>query len=86
MFNTTVTNKDLQPQPLHGIPMNSYPEQMPPHVVSAWQISALDTVGPSELLPRQSNPYVDHPVFPTGQSGAAPGPPCDAPIVANTTE
>jgi hypothetical protein len=42
-------------------------------------------VEPSELLSGQSDPYVDRPVFPAGQFGAAPGPPRGAPIVANTT-
>jgi hypothetical protein len=45
----------------------------------------LDTVGPSELLPRQSGPYADRPAFPARQSRTAPGLSRGAPIIANTT-
>jgi hypothetical protein len=42
-------------------------------------------VGPSELLPGPSDPYADRPTFYAGLSGAVPGLPRGAPIMANTT-
>jgi hypothetical protein len=41
-------------------------------------------VGPSELLHGQSDRYTNRLAFPARQSGATPGPPHDAPVVANT--
>jgi hypothetical protein len=84
MSNTSATNGDSQPQPLYGMPMNSYPGQIPLPPSLLGRSAPLDTVGPSELLPGQSNPYADRPAFPVGQSGTTPGPPRGAPIVANT--
>jgi hypothetical protein len=42
MSNTSATNWDSQQQPLYGIPMNSYPGQIPPPstAIPAWQIGA----------------------------------------------
>jgi hypothetical protein len=85
MSNTSATNGDSHPQPLYGMPMNSYPGQIPPPLSPLGRSSPLDTVGPSELLPVQSIPYVDRLAFPTEQSGTAPGLPRGAPIIANTT-
>jgi hypothetical protein len=84
MSNTSVTNGDSQPQPLYGMPMNSYPGKIPPLPSLLDRSAPLDTVGPSELLPRPSSPYTDHSAFPAGQSGAAPGPPRGTPIATNT--
>jgi hypothetical protein len=50
---------------------NSYPGQIPLSSSLFGELAPLDTVGPSELLPRQSAPYIDHPTFSAGQSGAA---------------
>jgi hypothetical protein len=58
---------------------------MPPPLSLLGRLASLDTVRPSELLPGRSGPYANHSAFLAGQSGAAPGPPYDAPIVANTT-
>jgi hypothetical protein len=85
MSNTSATNGDLQHQPLYGMPMNSYPGQIPPLSSLLGRSTPLDTVGPSELFPGESGPYADCPAFPVGQSGATLGPPRGAPIVANTT-
>jgi hypothetical protein len=85
MSNTSATNGDSQPQPLYGMPMNSYPEKIPPLPSLFGKSAPLDTVGPSKLLPGQSGPYADRPAFPTGQSGTAPGLLHGAPIIANTT-
>jgi hypothetical protein len=68
------------------MPMKSYPGQIPPLSSLLGRSTPLDTVGPSELLLEQSVPYADRLAFPVGQSGAAPGLPRGAPIVANTTE
>jgi hypothetical protein len=86
MFNRSATNGDSQPQPLYGMPINSYPGQIPPPPSLLGRSVPLDTVGPSKLWPGQFGPYADRPAFPVGQSGAAPGPPRGAPIIANTTE
>jgi hypothetical protein len=67
------------------MPMNSYRGQIPPSPSLHGRLVPLDTVKPFELLPGQSDPYTDRPAFPAGESGARPGPPCGAPIVANTT-
>jgi hypothetical protein len=84
MPNTSATNGDSQPQPLYGMPMNSYSGKIPPPSLLGRSVP-LDTVKPSELLPGPSCPYADHLAFPAGQSGAAPGPPRGAPISANMT-
>jgi hypothetical protein len=61
MSNTSATNGDLQPQPLYGVPMNSYPGQVPPPPSLLGRLTPLNTVGPSELLPRPSGPYANRP-------------------------
>jgi hypothetical protein len=71
MSNISATNGDSQPQPLYGMPMNSYPRQIPPLSSLLDRSVPLDTVRPSELLPGQSGPYADRPDFPVGQSGTA---------------
>jgi hypothetical protein len=81
MSNTSATNRDSQFQPL----MNSYPGQIPPRSSLLGRSAPLDTVGPFEILPGPFGPYVDRPAFPAGQSAAAPGPPCSAPIATNMT-
>ena len=47
MSNTSATNGDLQPQPLYGMPMNSYPGQVPPLSSLLGRSASLNTVGPS---------------------------------------
>ena len=64
MSNTSATNGDLQPQPLYGMPMNSYPGQVPPPPSLLGRSVPLDMVGLSELLPGQSGSYTDRPAFP----------------------
>jgi hypothetical protein len=71
MYNTSATNRDSQPQPLYGMPMNSYPRQIPPPTSLIGRSVPLDTVEPSKLLPGPFGPYADHSAFPAGQSGAA---------------
>jgi hypothetical protein len=56
MSNTSATNGDSQPHPLYGMPMNSYPGKISPPPSLLGRSAPLDTVGLSELLPRQSNP------------------------------
>jgi hypothetical protein len=85
MSNTSATNGDSQPQPLYGMLMNSYPGQIPPLSSLLSRSASLDAVGPSELLLGQPGPYADRPTFHDGQFGTAPGLPCGAPIIANTT-
>jgi hypothetical protein len=85
MSNTSVTNGNSQPQPLYGMPMNSYRGQIPPSSLLG-RLAPLATVGPSELLPGQSGPYADRTAFPAGQSGTTLGPPREAPIIENTTD
>jgi hypothetical protein len=68
MSNTSATNGDLQPQPLYGMPMNSYLGQVLPPPSLLGRSAPLNTVGPS-------GPYVDRPACSAGQSGAALGPP-----------
>jgi hypothetical protein len=75
MSNTSTTNGDLQAQPLYGMPMNSYPGQVPPPPSLLGRSAPLNTVGLSELLPGPSSPYADRPACSAGQSGAALGPP-----------
>jgi hypothetical protein len=83
--NTSATNGDSQPQPLYGMPVNYYPGQIPPPPSLLSRSAPLDTVGPSELLPGQSDPYADRPALPAGQSGTVPRLPHGALIIANTT-
>jgi hypothetical protein len=59
MSNTSATNGDSQPQPLYGMPMNSYPGQVPPSPTLLGRSAPRDTVGPSELLPGQCGAYAD---------------------------
>jgi hypothetical protein len=68
------------------MPMNSYLGKIPPPPLLLGRSVPLDTIRPSKPLLGQSNPYADRPVFPAGQFGAALGPPCGVPIVANTTK
>jgi hypothetical protein len=75
MSNTSATNGDLQPQPLYGMSLNSYPGQVPPPPYLLGRSAPLNTVGPSELLPRPFGLYTDRPVCSAGQSGVALGPP-----------
>jgi hypothetical protein len=75
MSNTSATNGDLQPQPLYGMPTNSYPGQVPPPPSLFGRSAPLNAVGPSELLPGPSGPYTDRPACSAGQSGATLGPP-----------
>jgi hypothetical protein len=49
MSNTLETNGDSQPQPLNGMPMNSYLEQIPPPSSLLGRSMPLDTVGPSNF-------------------------------------
>jgi hypothetical protein len=86
MSNTSTTNGYLQPQPLYGMPMNSYPGQVPPPPSLLGRSATLDAVEPSEHLPGPSEPYADRSAFYAGQSGAVPGIPRGAPIMANTTD
>jgi hypothetical protein len=85
MSNTSATNGDSQPQPLYGMPMNSYPGQIPPPSSLLGRSVPLDTVGPSELLPRQFGPYTERLAFRVRQSGTEPGLPRGSLIIANTT-
>jgi hypothetical protein len=66
MSNTSATNGDSQLQPLYGIPMNSYPGQMPPPSSLLGRSAPLNTVGSSKLLPGPSDPYVDRPACSAG--------------------
>jgi hypothetical protein len=79
MSNTSATNGDLQPQPLYGMPINSYPGQVPPPPFLLGRSATLDAVGPFE-------PYADRPAFYSGQSGAISVLPRGAPIMMNTTD
>jgi hypothetical protein len=54
MSNTSAINGDLQPQPLYGMLMNSYPGQVPPLPSLFGRSMPLNTVGPSVLLPGPS--------------------------------
>jgi hypothetical protein len=56
MSNTSATNGDSQPQPLYGMPMNSYPGQIPPPSSLLGRSPPLDMVGPSD-------PYVERSAF-----------------------
>ena len=55
--------------------MNSYLGQVPPPPSLLGRSAPLNTVGPSELLPRPFGLYTNRPACSTGQSGAALGPP-----------
>jgi hypothetical protein len=79
MSNTSAINGDSQPQPLYGMPMNSYPGQNTTTVVPAWQIGA---PGHGRTVQDFAQTVT---AFPDGQSGTASGLPCGAPITANTT-
>jgi hypothetical protein len=75
MSDASATNGDSQPQPLYGMPMNSYAGQIQPLPSLLGRSAPLNTVGPSEPLPGPSGPYADRPACSAGQSGAALGPP-----------
>jgi hypothetical protein len=51
MTNTLETNGDSHPQPLYGMPMNSYLGQIPPLSSLLGSSAPLDMVGSSELMP-----------------------------------
>jgi hypothetical protein len=74
MSDASATNGDSQPQPLYGMPMNSYSGQIQPLPSLLGRSTPLNTVGPSEPLPRPSSPYAYRPACSTGQSEAALGP------------
>jgi hypothetical protein len=69
MSDASATNGDSQPQPLYGMPMNSYLGQIQPSSPLLGRSVPLNTVGPSELLPGPSGPYADRPACSAGQSG-----------------
>jgi hypothetical protein len=75
MSDVSATNGDSQPQPLYGMPMNSYSGQIQPPPFLLGRSAPLNTVGPSEPLPRPFGPYADRTACSAGQSGAALGPP-----------
>lgn len=50
MSNKSATNRDSQPQPLYGMPMDSYPGQIPPPLSLLGRLAPLDMVGSSEPL------------------------------------
>jgi hypothetical protein len=54
MFDASATNGDLQPQPLYGMPMNSYLGQIQPPPSLLGRSVPLNAVRPSELLPGPS--------------------------------
>jgi murein DD-endopeptidase MepM/ murein hydrolase activator NlpD len=83
MYNTSKTNRDSQPQPLHGMTMNSYLGQIPPLASLLDRSVPLDMVVSSKFLLGQFDPYTNHLTFLDGQSGATLGPPRGTPIVAN---
>jgi hypothetical protein len=74
MSDASATNGDSHPQPLYGIPMNSYAGQIQPLPSLLGRSVPLNTVGPSEPLPGSSGPYADRTACSAGQSGAALGP------------
>jgi hypothetical protein len=75
MSDASATNEDSQPQPLDGMPMNSYSGQIQPLPSLLSRSVPLNMVGPSEPLLGPSGPYEDRPACSAGQSGAALGPP-----------
>jgi hypothetical protein len=85
MSDASATNGDSQPQPLYGMPMDSYSGQIQPPPSLLGRSVPLNMVGPSELLPGPSGPYADCPAFPVGQFEAAPGLQRGVPIMANAT-
>jgi hypothetical protein len=56
MSITSTKNGDSQPQPLYGIADELISRANTTTAIPAWQIGALDTVGPSESFPGQSDP------------------------------
>ena len=54
MSDASATNRDLQPQPLYGMPMNSYSGQIQPPSSLLGRSAPLNVVGPSEPLPGPS--------------------------------
>jgi hypothetical protein len=75
MSDASATNGDSQPEPLYGMPMNSYSGQIQPPSSLLGKSAPLNTVGPSKPLPGPSGPYAYRPACSVGQSGAALGPP-----------
>jgi hypothetical protein len=75
MSDASATNGDLQPQPLYGMPMNSYSRQIQPPSSLLGRSTPLNVVGPSEPLPGPSGPYADRPADSARQFGAALGSP-----------
>jgi hypothetical protein len=75
MSNASTTNGDSQPQPLYGMPTNSYSGQIQPPPSLLGRSVPLNTVGPSEPLPGPSGSYTDRTACSAGQSGTALGPP-----------
>jgi hypothetical protein len=75
MSDASAINVDSQPQPLYGMPMNSYSGQIQPPSSLLSRSAPLNTVEPSEPLLGPFGPYTDRTACSTGQSGAALGPP-----------
>jgi hypothetical protein len=75
MSDVSATNGDSQPQPLYGMPMNSYSGQIQPPPSLLGRSAPLNTVGSFEPLPGPAAPYADCTACSAGQSGAALGPP-----------
>jgi hypothetical protein len=75
MSDASATNGDLQPQPLYGMPMNSYPGQIQPPPSLLGRSAPQNAVGPSEPLPGPFGPYANRPACSAGQYEAALGPP-----------
>jgi predicted transcriptional regulator len=59
MSDVSAINEDSQPQPLYGMPMNSYSGQIQPLSFLLGRSAPLKTVGPSEPLPGPYDPYAD---------------------------
>jgi hypothetical protein len=53
--NTSTTNGDSQPQPLYGMPMNSYPRQIPPSSLLG-RLAPLDRLDHPSLCPDSPTP------------------------------
>jgi hypothetical protein len=70
MLDVSVIKGDSQPQPLYGMPMNSYSGQIQPLSSLLGRSAPLNTVRPSEPLPGPSGPYADRTACSAGQSGA----------------
>jgi hypothetical protein len=75
MSDASATNGDSQPQPLYGMPMNSYSGQIQPPPSLLGRSAPQNTVGPSEPLFGPSGSYADHPACSAGQSRADIGQP-----------